>query len=124
MGEAGLSQDGLIVIIAKAPRPGKVKTRLCPPLNHNQAAVLYTAFLLDTVELSLKVSGAKVKVICPTAEDASELKNILPRAVGYIVQDTPGLTGALTEGFVKGLGAGFSRVLCISSDNPTLPGQY
>lgn len=124
MGEAGLIQDGLIVIIAKAPRPGKVKTRLCPPLSHYQAAVLYTAFLLDTVELALKVRGAKVKLICPTAEDASELKNFLPQTVGYFVQDIPGLTGALTEGFVKGLAAGFSKVLCISSDNPTLPGDY
>ena len=124
MGEVSQSPDGLIVIIAKAPRAGKVKTRLCPPLNLSQAAVLYTAFLLDTVELALKVSGVKVMVSCPTPEDADELKNILPQAVGYIIQDNPGLTGALTEGFVKGLAAGFSKVLCISSDNPTLPGEY
>ncbi len=119
-----MGEIGLIVIVAKAPRAGKVKTRLCPPLNHFQATELYTAFLLDTVDLALKVSGVKVKVVCPTAEDARELKNILPETVDYIVQDTPGLTGALTEGFVKGLAAGFSKVLCISSDNPTLPGQY
>ncbi len=119
-----MGEIGLIVIVAKAPRVGKVKTRLCPPLNQFQATELYTAFLLDTVELALKVSGVKVKVVCPTAEDVCELKNILPQTVDYIVQDTPGLTGALTEGFVKGLAAGFSKVLCISSDNPTLPGQY
>lgn len=122
MGETG--PDSLIVVVAKAPQVGKVKTRLCPPLNLFQAAALYTGFLLDTVELALKVPGVKVKAVCPTTQAAQQLRNILPEAVGYFVQDNPGLTAALTEGFEKGLAAGYTKVLCISSDNPTLPGQY
>ena len=43
-----------IVVMAKQPEPGKVKTRLCPPLTPGQAADLYEAFFLDTVSL---VSG-------------------------------------------------------------------
>ena len=34
-----------IVVMAKQPEPGKVKTRLCPPLTPGQAADLYEAFL-------------------------------------------------------------------------------
>lgn len=37
-----------VVVMAKEPRPGAVKTRLCPPLSHRQAAQLATAALADT----------------------------------------------------------------------------
>jgi hypothetical protein len=36
--------------MAKSPRPGYSKTRLCPPLKPEQAAALSAAFLSDTTE--------------------------------------------------------------------------
>ena len=36
--------------MAKAPRPGRAKTRLCPPLRPAQAAALSAAFLRDITE--------------------------------------------------------------------------
>jgi glycosyltransferase A (GT-A) superfamily protein (DUF2064 family) len=39
-----------VVVIAKAPRAGFVKTRLCPPFTHQQAAELAAAALADTLE--------------------------------------------------------------------------
>jgi len=38
-----------LVIIAKSPLPGRVKTRLCPPCTHQEAAVLAEAALADTL---------------------------------------------------------------------------
>jgi rSAM/selenodomain-associated transferase 1 len=38
-----------VVVLAKAPVPGRVKTRLCPPCTPHQAAVLATAAILDTL---------------------------------------------------------------------------
>jgi uncharacterized protein len=38
-----------VAIMAKAPQPGQVKTRLCPPLSHREAAQLYQCFLLDKI---------------------------------------------------------------------------
>jgi hypothetical protein len=40
-----------IVIAAKPPVPGKVKTRLSPPLSLNQSAQLYKCFLVDTINI-------------------------------------------------------------------------
>lgn len=40
-----------LVVFAKEPEPGRVKTRLCPPLGHEEAAALYTAFVEDTCAL-------------------------------------------------------------------------
>jgi len=37
-----------VCVVAKAPRPGRVKTRLCPPLAPQAAAALASAFLVDT----------------------------------------------------------------------------
>jgi hypothetical protein len=39
-----------VVVIAKEPRPGRVKTRLCPPCTPHQAADLAEAALIDTLE--------------------------------------------------------------------------
>src|ERR671924_2113405 len=38
-----------VAVMAKAPQPGQVKTRLCPPLSHGEAAQLYQCFLLDKI---------------------------------------------------------------------------
>ena len=38
-----------VAIMAKAPWPGEVKTRLCPPLGAAEAAALYRCFLLDKI---------------------------------------------------------------------------
>ncbi len=113
-----------IVVVAKAPQPGKVKTRLCPPLSPQQAARLYEGFLLDTLSVALAVPHCAVKIVCPTGQDASELAALVPGEVGYIVQSQPGLTAALSETFGACVAAGYSKVLCISSDNPNLPVEY
>lgn len=39
-----------LVVLAKAPRPGQVKTRLCPPCTPEEAASLAEAALLDTLQ--------------------------------------------------------------------------
>lgn len=39
-----------ILVIAKSPRPGSSKTRLCPPFTPDQAAQLAEAALVDTLE--------------------------------------------------------------------------
>ncbi|MGH3779726.1 MAG: TIGR04282 family arsenosugar biosynthesis glycosyltransferase, partial [Pseudonocardiaceae bacterium] len=45
-------------MLAKAPVPGKVKTRLCPPASPAQAARIAAAAFLDTVDAVLAVPDA------------------------------------------------------------------
>src|SRR5438128_11835778 len=65
--------------MAKAPRPGTVKTRLCPPLLATEAAALYRCFLLDKIA----AVGALVDVqpvIAYTPDDArAEFAGLAPR---------------------------------------------
>lgn len=51
-----------LLVIAKEPLPGDAKTRLCPPCNPEQAAVLAQAALLDTLE-TLQRTPARRKVL-------------------------------------------------------------
>ncbi|MCS6896485.1 MAG: TIGR04282 family arsenosugar biosynthesis glycosyltransferase [Nitrospira sp.] len=44
------SRAAALVVFAKAPVPGQVKTRLCPPLTEDEAATLHGSFVLDTLE--------------------------------------------------------------------------
>jgi glycosyltransferase A (GT-A) superfamily protein (DUF2064 family) len=44
-----------LLVIAKAPAPGRVKTRLVPPLNHSQAAEVARAALADTLHTASRV---------------------------------------------------------------------
>ncbi|GGN10182.1 hypothetical protein GCM10011609_57420 [Lentzea pudingi] len=47
-----------LLVMAKSPIPGQVKTRLCPPLSLEEAADVAAASLLDTVEAALETPGA------------------------------------------------------------------
>ena len=51
-----------ILVIAKAPVPGRVKTRLCPPCTPEQAAVLARAALQDTLAAA-SAAGADRRVL-------------------------------------------------------------
>ena len=44
--------DAALILFAKAPIPGQVKTRLCPPLTPDEAATLHGSFVLDALERS------------------------------------------------------------------------
>lgn len=53
-----------ILVVAKAPEPGRVKTRMCPPLEPNQAADVAAAALLDTLSAATQaVDGDRRRII-------------------------------------------------------------
>ncbi len=51
-----------VLVMAKSPFPGRVKTRLCPPCTPVEAAALAEAALADTLE-SVAASGAGRRVL-------------------------------------------------------------
>jgi rSAM/selenodomain-associated transferase 1 len=114
-------QRRLVYVVAKAPRAGAVKTRLCPPLRPEQAALLYRGFLLDSLETAARIRGAAVRVICPSGSEQKVLARLLPSSVGLTQQRSPGLGSALEECFSTGLADGYQAVAVLASDNPTLP---
>ena len=48
-----------LVVLAKAPEPGRVKTRLCPPAEAAEAADIAAAALLDTLDAVRATAGGR-----------------------------------------------------------------
>jgi uncharacterized protein len=111
-----------LVIVGKAPRPGRTKTRLVPPLTDAEAAELSAAFLLDTIDSGLSLGWECVSVIHPaTRGEAELLVGLVADGVELYAQSGTGLGDALRGAFIDHFRRGFERVVLVDSDSPTLP---
>jgi rSAM/selenodomain-associated transferase 1 len=111
-----------IVIVAKAPAPGQTKTRLAPPLTFEDAAALYQAFLLDTVDAALAVGWERVTIVHPHQSGVAQaLRQLVPSTAALQPQRGVGLGDALSSAFESQFDLGFDRVVLIAGDTPTLP---
>lgn len=106
--------------MAKAPRPGTVKTRLSQSLPLPAVTALYRSLLEDTVALANSVAGVEVAVMCP-AGDKGELAHILGSTVQVVTQKGEGLAAGLISVFGHFTAAGGQRVVAFNSDSPHLP---
>src|SRR5438034_309726 len=65
-----------VVIMAKAPRAGEVKTRLCPPLSRADASELYRRFLLDKIDQVRALRTASPAIAYTPAEARAFAKGL------------------------------------------------
>src|SRR5918996_2096661 len=113
-----------IAIMAKAPCPREVKTRLCPPLSYEEAAQLYHCFLLDKIE-QLKSLKAIAPAVAYTPDDTAPIfEAMVPPSFTLIPQEGPDLGARLSNTLNQLLESGYRRVMAIDSDTPTLPAAY
>jgi rSAM/selenodomain-associated transferase 1 len=112
--------NAALLVFAKVPRPGDVKTRLTPFLSSADAARLYTAFLRDTIRQSRQLSGADVQLyLAPPLPDGGV--DALPADVRLCEQRGDGLGARMRRAFQETLNDGYDRVAVMGSDHPTLP---
>jgi len=84
-----------VIVIAKAPEPGRCKTRLSPPCTPEQAARLATAALLDTLEA---VAGSRACRRVVALE--GEVGEWLPPGFEVVAQRGRGLDERLAAAFM------------------------
>ncbi|HET6617704.1 MAG TPA: TIGR04282 family arsenosugar biosynthesis glycosyltransferase, partial [Gemmatimonadota bacterium] len=109
----------VVAVFAKAPLPGRVKTRLSPALRPDEAADLYRALLLDTIDV-VESTDARVTVAFTSATDRRALERLLGRRRRLLLQP-PGDMGARIEGVLDRLREhGARRALVVGSDCPGL----
>lgn len=112
--------DSVVYLIAKAPRPGASKTRLCPPLDTAQAAALARAFLLDSLDTVL-AAGCAARIMCRDDGECAALRALVGEVAPVALQDGHGLGDALESSFRQGLSEGFAAAAVLGADSPTLP---
>jgi len=108
-----------LVIMAKAPKPGMVKTRLTESLPSPAVTALYRCLLEDTLALATSLTSVEVAVMCPES-DQNELSQLLGNTVRVVAQKGQGLAAGLTSVFRHFTAAGRQHVIAFNSDSPHL----
>jgi uncharacterized protein len=116
------SPDGgrTLVVMAKAPRPGLVKTRLAQRLPVEAVTELYRCLLDDTMTLAGSMGTVEVAVMCP-ASHVEELVGLTQGVMNVVPQKGAGLAAGLTSVFAHFAAGGQQRVVAFNSDSPHLP---
>jgi rSAM/selenodomain-associated transferase 1 len=109
-----------LVIMAKAPRVGSVKTRLAVNLSLQSVTELYTCLLNDTVALAQALSQVEIAIMCPES-DVEDLSRSVREAVPVVPQTGRGLAAGLISVFAHFTNSGHRRVIAFNSDSPHLP---
>jgi len=105
--------------MAKAPKPGMVKTRLMESLPSSAVTALYRCLLEDTVALAISLTSVEVAVMCPES-DQDELAQLLGNTVQVVAQKGEGLAAGLNSVFRHFTAAGRQHVIAFNSDSPHL----
>jgi uncharacterized protein len=116
--------DSALIIFAKAPIPGQVKTRLCPPLTPDEAASLHGSIVLDMLERSRTAASLDRFVACAPSSDHVFFKILEERhGARLIAQAGDDLGARIARAFADVFALGYRRALVIGTDLPTLPGS-
>ena len=122
--------DRVLVIMAKAPRLGEVKTRLVPSLSPAAVTAFYCCLLDDTLALARSLGDVEVAIMCPDT-DVNELAQLAGSEASVVAQKGEGLAAGLTSVFADFApdrqredhrsDAHQRRIIAFNSDSPHLP---
>lgn len=113
-----------VIVFAKNPIPNAVKTRLIPRLSPEQAATLYTAFLTDWCEALAELPDADLVIAYTPADAQPDLQALIGDDAIYIPQTGAGLGERLISATQWAAEHGYTKILLVGSDSPTLPISY
>ncbi len=121
-----------IVVMAKAPVAGNVKSRLVPPLDPAEAAELNRCFLRDlsatiaraTADFTARTGARADRFVAYTPRGAdAAFHGVTPVSFRMIPQRGEGLTARLIGVCEDLFAAGYGSVTLMNSDSPTLPAR-
>jgi glycosyltransferase A (GT-A) superfamily protein (DUF2064 family) len=107
-----------LVVLAKSPLPGRVKTRLCPPYSPAEAAFLAEASLCDTLAAVLETPAS-----ARTLALAGPIGGWLVPGLSIVPQRGDGLDERLAAAFSDAQHCNSSPVLLIGMDTPQVSSE-
>ena len=118
------THDNALILFARDPILGKVKTRLSPFLEEDVILKLYTCFLQDSLYNIRQVENVDRFVGVAPSNESGFFTGTLGSDIRIFVQEGENLgdkmRGAIQDRFVEG----YERVVIIGSDSPSLPVAY
>lgn len=114
-----------LIVFAKEPIAGKVKTRLTPPLDPHDAVRLYTAFVEDTCGAIALARGTDSRCVLSVAGEIGPVLTGIAARLGFetAVQEGPDLGVRMAHAIGAELARGAATVRLVGSDSPTLPAR-
>jgi len=119
--------EAALVVFAKAPIPGQVKTRLCPPLTPDEAATVHGSFVIDTLERT-RTAVSKFRLsadrylACAPSSTLTFFKIMEERQAVRLLEQEGEDLGARMHGVFERLFAdGYGKVIIVGTDVPALP---
>ena len=113
-----------LAIFGRYPRRGQVKTRLGKVIGADRALQLHSAFLLDTLDWALLVDVEVFLFLADSCEadaQAFHSRHGLPERLHILEQRGEDLGERMWNAYLDLENLGFSQVVFIGSDTPTLP---
>lgn len=111
-----------LIIFAKAPIPGDVKTRLCPPLDEEEAASLHGSLVLDAIERTKGLQGVTLYVAGAPDLEHPFFKVMEGRyGARLLLQRGPDLGSRMRQAMQDAFDQGAKDVILTGTDLPTLP---
>ncbi len=106
----------VIILFAKAAIPGRVKTRLQPPLSPAEAAALHEAFVWDMIHRLQSFTGAGLELHTDIPTDAWAAAGVAQQ-----LQSEGGLQLKMLHALDQALRQGHPKAIIVGTDAPTLP---
>lgn len=116
------SRGSLILLFAKAPVKGQVKSRLAASLGEESALDLYRCFVLDLLA-AIDAGGQDVVIEYDPPEGRDDMARWLGSGRRYQAQQGADLGARMENAFRSAFSSGASRAILIGSDLPDLPAK-
>jgi len=110
-----------LLLFARPPVLGRVKTRLVPPLTHEEALRLYRAFLEDAARVYFAPTEWRAVLVAESDPDHHELGELFALPWIREAQAEGDLGTRLAASFGRAFAQGAPAAVAVGSDHPALP---
>jgi len=117
-------KDNAVILFARDPVLGHVKTRLSSSFDDETILRLYTCFVEDSLEKIRQVDNADCFVGISPSNLSGFFNGIEDSDTRLFIQQGKDLGDKMRQAFVDRFSDGYKKVVIIGSDSPSLPVSY
>lgn len=115
-----MNRNNALIIFAKTPRLGQVKTRLQPDLTPEESLLLYRAMVEDLMKQLEYTAFCDLKIFFYPSDAKAEMQNWLGDHYEYFPQNGEVLGDKMYSAMVEIFKQNYKKVVLIGSDIPTI----